>query len=80
VLEEERVRVGAREARAVDPGEIGRFDVRHRQAEARFDEIAVGAQVVDLRRQPLLAIAQRRERGLVAEHRGRRQYVCIHIR
>jgi len=79
MLEEERLRVGARETRAIDPGEIGRLDVRHRQAKARFDEVAVAAQVVDLRREPFVSLAQRGERSVVAENRARGQYMGVQL-
>jgi hypothetical protein len=68
MLEEVRVRVGAREARAIDPGEVGRLDVRHRLPEARLDQVAVGTQVIDLRCEPLVALTQGRERRVIAEH------------
>src|SRR6185503_1992652 len=74
VLEKEFVAALDPERRAVDPGKVGRLDMRHRQADQPLDEIAVAAEVLELRREPGFAGTERGQRGLVAEHRRRMQH------
>ena len=49
--------------------------MRHRQVQGSLHQIPVAAQVFELRREPAIAVAECRQRGFVAEHRGRVQHV-----
>ena len=55
---QEQLRRAFVQAGAVDPREVGRLDVGHRQADAFLDQVAVAAQVVELRREPVVAVAR----------------------
>src|SRR3990167_2875191 len=73
MLEEVLVRIGYAEAGGVDPRKVARFDMRHLQPRhcRNFPlyQVAVPPQVIQLRLQPVAALAIGGERGLVAENR-----------
>ena len=71
--------MGVRQRAAIDPGEVGGLHCRHRQRQLGLHQVAIAAQVFDLRREPGVPFAQRRERRDIAEHRRRGQHVGARI-
>src|SRR5207237_8334389 len=69
VPQEDLVGLFGRKRGAIDPRQVSRLHMRHRQRHLALDEVAVGTQVIDLRREPGAAFAQRRERRRIAKNR-----------
>src|SRR5665647_1272167 len=69
--EKVRVRIGKAQARAIDPRQERRLEMRHfdtGQARDRgLKQLAVAAQIVEQGIEPWLAVAIRGERSLIAE-------------